>query len=188
LLIPVALSLVFLLLYLQFRRVTTTLIIYSGVLVCVAGGFILIWLYGRPHFLDFDVLGVDMQELFRVGTVNLSVAVWVGVIALLGIATDTGVVMATYLAQRFRALPPQSVEEVHERTVEAALRRVRPCLMTTATTALALLPILTSQGRGADVMVPMALPSVGGMGAILLTLVVVPVLYAWTEERGHAPP
>jgi Cu(I)/Ag(I) efflux system membrane protein CusA/SilA len=183
LLIPVALTLVFLLLYIQFRRVLTTLIIYSGVVLCVAGGFILIWLYGRPWFLDFEVLGTDMQHLFHVGTINLSVAVWVGVIALLGIATDTGVVMATYLAQRFRAAPAHTVEEVRERVVEAGQRRVRPCLMTTATTALALLPVITSQGRGADVMVPMALPSIGGMGAILLTLFVVPVLYAWVEER-----
>ena len=183
LLIPVALTLVFLLLYLQFRRVLTTLIIYSGVVLCVAGGFILIWLYGRPWFLNFEILGTDMQHLFHIGTVNLSVAVWVGVIALLGIATDTGVVMATYLSQRFRAAPPHTVEEVRERAVEAGQRRVRPCLMTTATTALALLPVITSQGRGADVMVPMALPSIGGMGAILLTLIVVPVLYAWVEER-----
>jgi Cu(I)/Ag(I) efflux system membrane protein CusA/SilA len=183
LLIPVALLVVFLLLYLQFRRVVTTLIIYSGVVLCVAGGFILVWLYGRPAFLDFELLGTDMQQLFHVGTINLSVAVWVGVIALLGIATDTGVLMATYLAQRFRAAPASTIAEVHERTVEAGARRVRPCLMTTATTALALLPVITSQGRGADVMVPMALPSLGGMGAILLTLFVVPVLYAWVEER-----
>jgi Cu(I)/Ag(I) efflux system membrane protein CusA/SilA len=183
LLIPVALTLVFLLLYLQFRRIVTTLIIYSGVVLCVAGGFLLIWLYGQPWFLSFDLLGTDMQHLFHIGTINLSVAVWVGVIALLGIATDTGVVMATYLAQRFRAAPAHTIEEVRERAVEAGQRRVRPCLMTTATTALALLPVITSQGRGADVMVPMALPSVGGMGAILLTLFVVPVLYAWVEER-----
>jgi Cu(I)/Ag(I) efflux system membrane protein CusA/SilA len=183
LLIPVALALVFLLLYLQFRRVSTTLVIYSGVLLCVAGGFILIWLYGRPGFLQFEILGTDIAHLFHAGTINLSVAVWVGVIALLGIATDTGVVMATYLVQRFRQAPPSTIAEVHERTVEAGSRRVRPCLMTTATTALALLPVITSQGRGADVMVPMALPSMGGMAAILLTLFVVPLLYAWIEER-----
>jgi Cu(I)/Ag(I) efflux system membrane protein CusA/SilA len=184
LLIPVALTLVFLLLYVQFRRVLTTLIIYSGVVLCVAGGFILIWLYGRPWFLNFEIFGTEMQHLLHIDTINLSVAVWVGVIALLGIATDTGVVMATYLAQRFRANPAHTIEEVRERAVDAGQRRVRPCLMTTATTALALLPVITSQGRGADVMVPMALPSIGGMGAILLTLFVVPVLYAWVEERG----
>ncbi len=184
LLIPVALTLVLLLLYLQFRRVVTTMIVYSGVVLCVAGGFILIWLYGRPWFLNFELLGTELQELLHIGTVNLSVAVWVGVIALLGIATDTGVLMATHLAQRFRATPAHTVEEVRELTIRAGQRRVLPCLMTTATTALALLPVITSQGRGAEVMVPMALPSVGGMGAILLTLFVVPVLYAWVEERG----
>ncbi len=181
-LVPLALSVVFLLLYLQFRRVSTTLIIYSGVLICIAGGFSLMWFYGRPWFFNFEILGIDMRKLFQVGTVNLSVAVWVGFIALLGIATDAGVVMATYLSQRFRAQPPRTIEEVHQRALEAGQRRVRPCLMTTATTALALLPIVTSQGRGSDVMVPMALPSVGGMGTILLTLFTVPLLYAWVEE------
>lgn len=181
-LVPLALAIVFLILYLQFRRVSTTLIIYSGVLICIAGGFSLVWLYGRDWFLDFGFVGADMRDLFQVGTVNMSVAVWVGFIALLGIATDAGVVMATYLSQRFRAQPPATIDEVHDRAVEAGRRRVLPCLMTTATTALALLPVLTSQGRGADVMVPMALPSVGGMATILLTLFTVPVLYAWVEE------
>lgn len=181
-LVPAALALVFLLLYLQFRRVSTTLIIYSGVLVCIAGGFIMVWLYGRPGFLDFSVLGTNMRDLFQVGRINLSVAVWIGFIALLGIATDSGVVMATYLSQRFRAHPPQTVQDVHARVMEAGNRRVLPCLMTTATTALALLPVITSQGRGSDVMMPMALPSVGGMVTILLTLFTVPVLYSWVEE------
>ncbi len=181
-LVPLAMAIVFLILYMQFRRISTALIIFSGVALCVAGGFALIWLYGRPWFLDFRVFGVAMRDLFQVGTINLSVAVWIGFIALLGIATDAGVVMATYLSQRFRAKPPSSVDEVYERAMEAGKRRVRPCLMTTATTALALLPVVSSQGRGADVMVPMALPSIGGMGTILLTLFTVPVLYAWVEE------
>lgn len=181
-LVPLALAIVFMLLYVQFRRVSTTLIIYSGVAVCIAGGFGLIWLYGRGWFLDFPLFGASMRDLFQVGTINMSVAVWVGFIALVGIATDAGVVMATYLAQRFRAQPPTSIEDVHDRAVEAGSRRVLPCLMTTATTALALLPVVMSQGRGADVMVPMALPSLGGMATILLTLFTVPVLYAWVEE------
>lgn len=183
LLIPLALLLVFLLLYLQFRSVVTTVVIYSGVLVCVSGGMLLLWLYGQPGFLDVQIADINLRDVLRIGTVNLSVAVWVGVIALLGVATDTGVVLATYLGQRFRAAPPSNVADVRRRTMEASARRVRPCLMTTATTALALLPVITSQGRGADVMAPMALPSIGGMLAILLTLFVVPVLYAWVEER-----
>lgn len=181
-LIPIALSLVFLLLYLQFRRFGTSLIIYSGVAVAVSGGFILLWLYGQPWFMDFDLFGTSMRDLFQVRTVNMSMAVWVGVIALIGVATDDGVVLSTYLKQKFDQGPAPDVEAVRERVMEAGARRVRPCLMTTATTILALIPVITSQGRGADVMVPMALPSVGGMAIELITLFVVPVLYCWVEE------
>ncbi|HUT79221.1 MAG TPA: efflux RND transporter permease subunit, partial [Polyangia bacterium] len=79
------------------------------------------------------------------------------------------------------------VEEVRERTLEAGTRRVRPCLMTTATTILALLPVVTSQGRGSDIMLPMALPSIGGMIIELMTLFVVPVLFCALEERKVRP-
>ena len=182
-LIPIALAFVFILLYLQFHRVATTAIIYTGVAVAVAGGFILLWLYGQPWFLDFELFGRSMRELFQVHTINMSVAVWIGFIALVGIATDDGVVISTYLKQRFEKDPPTTVLEVRRRTLDAGSRRVRPCLMTTATTILALLPVITSQGRGADLMMPMALPSVGGMAIELLTLFVVPVLYCAVEER-----
>ncbi len=181
-LIPVALALVFILLHLQFRRVSVTLMIYSGVAVAVAGGFLLLWAWGQPGFLAFDVGGTDMRALFGVRPVNLSVAVWVGMIALVGIATDDGVVMATYLDQRFKVEPPRSIAEIRARTLEAGRRRVRPCLMTTATTLLALLPVISSQGRGSDVMAPMALPIVGGMLVELLTLFVVPVLWCAVAE------
>ncbi len=183
-LIPIALAVVFILLYLQFHRAVTSAIIYSGVLVAVSGGFILLWLYNQPWFLNFDVLGMSMRDLFQVGPTNLSVAVWIGFIALVGIATDDGVVMSTYLKQRFENAPPITIEDVRQRTLEAGTRRVRPCLMTTATTILALLPVITSQGRGSDVMVPMALPAVGGMTIELITLFVVPVLYCAVEERN----
>ena len=123
-----------------------------------------------------------MRDLFQVGPTNMSVAVWVGVIALVGIATDDGVVMATYLKQRFEQAPADSVEAIRQRVREAGGRRVRPCLMTTATTLLALLPVITSQGRGSDVMVPIALPSLGGMAIELITLFVVPALYCAVEE------
>jgi Cu(I)/Ag(I) efflux system membrane protein CusA/SilA len=181
-LFPLALALIFLLLYLQFRRVSTTLMIFSSVLVAMSGGFLYIWLYGQPWFLDASPAGVDLRTLFQVHTVNMSVAVWVGFIALVGIATDDGVVMSTYLKQRFAASVPESLEDVRQLTLEAGVRRVRPCLMTTATTLLALLPVVTSTGRGADVMAPMALPLIGGMGVELLTLFVIPVLYCMGEE------
>jgi len=181
-LIPIALALVFILLQLRFRRVLVSVMIYSGVAVAVAGGFLLLWAWGQPGFLDFELFGTDMRVLFGVRPVNLSVAVWIGVIALIGIATDDGVVMATYLSQRFAEDPPKTVAEIRERTAEAGGRRVRPCLMTTATTLLALMPVIAAQGRGADVMAPMALPIVGGMLIELLTLFVVPVLWCLVEE------
>jgi len=186
-LIPLALAVVFMLLYLQFRRTSTTLIIYSGVLVAVAGSFLLLWLYGRPGFLDFSLFGVNMRDLFQVGPINLSTAVWVGFIALVGIATDNGVVLATYIRQQFDAGPATTRSEIRERVTRAGVRRVRACLMTTATTVLALLPVITSTGKGSDVMVPMAIPILGGMAAALLTLFIVPLLYAALEEARLGP-
>jgi Cu(I)/Ag(I) efflux system membrane protein CusA/SilA len=183
LVLPLALFLIFLLLYFQFQAVSTTLFVFTGVFVAWAGGFLTLWLYGQPWFLDFEVFGTGMRELFQVGPVNLSVAVWVGFLALFGIATDDGVVIATYLRQTFADRRPATVEEVRAAVMEAGIRRVRPCLMTTATTLLALLPVLTSTGRGADVMVPMAIPSFGGMAFELLTMFVVPVLACAQAER-----
>ncbi|WP_297696168.1 efflux RND transporter permease subunit, partial [uncultured Eudoraea sp.] len=126
--------------------------------------------------------GENMRQLFQMHPINLSVAVWVGFIALFGIATDDGVVMATYLTQTFERNKPKTLEAIRASVVEAGEKRIRPCLMTTATTILALLPILTSTGRGSDIMIPMAIPSFGGMMFALITLLVVPVLYSWKSE------
>jgi Cu(I)/Ag(I) efflux system membrane protein CusA/SilA len=182
-LVPLALAIIFVLLYLQFRKTTTALMIFAGVALAAAGGFLLIWAYGQSWFMDFSPFGVDLQRLFHVGDTRMTVAVWVGFLALFGIATDNGVIVATYLMQLFRGKSPASMGEVHELVIEAGQRRVRPCVMTTATTLLALLPVITSQGRGADLMVPMALPSVGGVVLALVTLFTVPVLYSIGEER-----
>ena len=190
LLIPLALVLVFMLLYLKFRRMSTCAIIFSGVGVAAAGGFMLLWLYGQPWFLDFEVFGTSMRQLFRVGPVNLSVAVWVGFIALVGIASDDGVLLSSALKRRLEGAPPRSIEALRQCVLEAGSRRLRPCLMTTATTLLALLPVITSQGRGADMLMPMALPALGGMGIALITVFVVPVLHCALEEyklRKHGP-
>ncbi len=180
--VPLALLLIFMILYLQFRSVPTTLLIFAGVFVALSGGFILIHFYSVPWFANFSVFGVNMRELFRMGPLNLSVAVWVGFIALLGIATDDGVIVASYLKQSFDKASARTREQIREATVRAGLRRIRPCLMTTATTILALIPVLTSTGRGSDVMVPMAIPSFGGMLIELMTLFFVPVTYCWIEE------
>ena len=180
--LPLALLLIFLILYFQFNSVPTTTLVFSGILVAWAGGFLLIWLYGQPWFLDFPIFGVNLRQLFGVHTINLSVAIWVGFLALFGIASDDGVVIATYLDQSFGAARIETVADARAATLEAGLRRVRPCLMTTATTILALIPVLTSTGRGSDIMVPMAIPSFGGMLIEVMTMLVVPVLYCAIKE------
>ncbi|WP_411767815.1 efflux RND transporter permease subunit [Winogradskyella sp. A3E31] len=180
--VPLALAIIFLILYFQFRSVSTSLMVFTGIAVAFAGGFIMIWLYGQGWFLNFNFFGENLRDLFQMHPINLSVAVWVGFIALFGIATDDGVVMATYLTQTFDRNTPDNKKEIRASVVEAGEKRIRPCLMTTATTILALLPILTSTGRGSDIMIPMAIPSFGGMLIALITLFVVPVLYSWKAE------
>ncbi|MEJ2635697.1 MAG: efflux RND transporter permease subunit [Calditrichia bacterium] len=181
--LPLALFIIFMILYFQFRSVSTTALVFSWIAVAWAGGFIMIWLYGQPWFLNFSLFGANLHELFRIHPLNLSVAVWVGFLALFGIATDDGVVIATYLDQSFAKHEPETVDEIRKATVVAGLRRVRPALMTTATTILALIPVLTATGRGADIMVPMAIPSFGGMVFAMITMFVVPVLYAAVKEQ-----
>ncbi len=163
--IPVVVLSVFLLVYLQFRHIPISLAVFAGVPVAFAGGMIL--------------LGIERVEL--------NTAVWVGFIALFGIAIDDGVVMATYLDQVFTRKQPGSVSAMREATLEAGLRRIRPCLMTTATTLIALMPVLLATGRGADVARAMALPIVGGMAVELITLFMVPVVFCgWKEFQLHA--
>ncbi|MDN6290216.1 MAG: efflux RND transporter permease subunit [Tetragenococcus koreensis] len=180
--VPLALAIIFLILYFQFRSVSTSLMIFTGIAVAFAGGFLMIWFYGQDWFLNFSLFGENLRDLFQMHTINLSVAVWVGFIALFGIATDDGVVMATYLTQTFDRNKPESKKDIQNSIVEAGQKRIRPCLMTTATTILALLPILTSTGRGSDIMIPMAIPSFGGMLIALITLFVVPVLFSLKKE------
>jgi len=180
--IPIALLVIFLVLYFQFRSVIGASLIFSGIIVAFSGGFIMLWLYAQPWFMNFSVGDVQMQNLFQINTINLSVAVWVGFIALFGIATDDGVLISTYIKQLFDKKTPESREEVREKILEAGMKRVRPAIMTTATTLIALLPVLTSTGKGSDIMVPMAIPIFGGMVIALLTIFVVPVLYSMWQE------
>ena len=180
--LPLALFVIFIILYFQFRSVITTSLVFSGIAIAWAGGFIMLWLYGQPWFLNFELFGTNMQSLFQIHPINLSVAVWVGFLALFGIASDDGVVLATYLDQSFFRHRITTNTEARQATLAAGIRRVRPCLMTTATTILALLPVLTSTGRGSDIMVPMAIPSFGGMLIEIMTMLVVPVLYCSIQE------
>ncbi|WP_282051251.1 efflux RND transporter permease subunit [Maribacter aquivivus] len=190
LIIPLVLIAILFILYLQFRSVTVSLMIFSGVAVAFAGGFMMLWLYGQDWFLNFTFLGNDLRNVFNVRTINISVAVWVGFIALFGIATDDGVVIATYLKQSFEDKNPTSVKEIRIAVLNAGKKRIRPCLMTTATTLLALLPVLTAKGHGKDILIPMAIPAFGGMLVALVTLLIVPVLYSlWQElklEKKHS--
>ncbi|MFQ5446469.1 MAG: efflux RND transporter permease subunit [Saprospiraceae bacterium] len=182
--LPIALAFIFLILYFEFRSVAVTSMVFSGVFIAFAGGFIMIWLYGQDWFMNFDLFGTNMRELFQMHSINLSVAVWVGFIALFGVASDDGVLVATFLRDSFKRSEPDTVEGIRKAVVEGGLRRVRPATMTAATTILALLPVLTSTGRGADVMVPMAIPSFGGMSLQLLTMFTVPVMYfTWKEGQ-----
>ena len=180
--VPISLIIIFLILYFQFRSVTSTVLIFTGIIVALSGGFIMLWLYGQPWFLNGSLAGINLRDLFQVHTINLSVAVWVGFIALFGVATDDGVLISTYIKQLQDKNKPGTLKEVQALVLEAGSKRVRPAIMTSATTIIALLPILTSTGKGSDIMVPMAIPLFGGMTIAVLTMFVVPVLYSMWQE------
>jgi Cu(I)/Ag(I) efflux system membrane protein CusA/SilA len=161
--VPLSLIMILLLLYFQFRTITASFIHFSGVFVAFSGGFIMLWLYGQDWFMNFSVAGLNLRDMFQMHQINLSVAVWVGFIALFGIATNDGVIMGTYIHQVFEDMKPTTVHDVREAVVMAGKKRVRPAMMTTAVAVIALLPVLSSTGKGADIMVPMAIPTFGGM-------------------------
>ncbi|MDZ4200362.1 MAG: efflux RND transporter permease subunit, partial [Kiritimatiellia bacterium] len=181
--LPVSLGIIFLILYFQFKSVSTVLALFSSILVAWASGFVMLYAFGQDGFLNFSVFGVNLRELFHLHPVHLSVAVWVGFLALFGIAVDDGVILHAYIDQRMKEDRPQTREAVRRCVIEAGSRRIRPCLMTTATTFLALLPLLTSSGRGADLLVPLALPILGGISLGVFDWFTVPVLACALEER-----
>ena len=112
LVLPLALFVIMSILYLQFRAMSTTFMVFTGIIVAGSGGFIFLWLYGQSWFLDFDLFGTSMRDLFQVHPINLSVAVWVGFLALFGIATDDGVLMASFLKQSLEETKPQTKGDV----------------------------------------------------------------------------
>jgi copper/silver efflux system protein len=180
--VPISLIMILLLLYFQFRTITASFIHFSGVFVAFSGGFIMLWLYGQDWFMNFSVAGLNLRDMFQMHTINLSVAVWVGFIALFGIATNDGVIMGTYIHQVFEDMKPTTVHDVREAVVMAGKKRVRPAMMTTAVAVIALLPVLSSTGKGADIMVPMAIPTFGGMVIQVMTVFVVPLFQAMWRE------
>jgi len=179
-LVPLVLLINFVLIYLQFKRFSLTAIVFLAIPVAFAGGFILLDVW--PGIQDGLYLAGIMGRGFEGEAMYLTVAVWVGFIALFGIAVDDGIVMGTYLNQTFGRSRITRYEEITERVVEAGLRRIRPCLMTTFTTLAALTPVMLSTGRGSDVMVPMAIPVFGGMALALITLFVVPTCYCGLKQ------
>jgi Cu(I)/Ag(I) efflux system membrane protein CusA/SilA len=165
--VPVTLLLVFVLLYLNFRSVAQTLIVLLSIPFAVVGSMLLLGMLGY----------------------NLSVAVWVGIIALAGVAAETGVIMLIYLDEahdRWQAEGRlRTRADVVESVIEGAVLRVRPKAMTVAAIIFGLLPIMWSHGAGADVMKRIAAPMIGGMvTSTLLTLIVIPVIYAWWRGRS----
>ncbi len=180
LLVPLVLVINFVLVYLQFKRFSLAFVIFLAIPVAFAGGFILLqWWPGIQDWLYSVGL---MDRGFEGDAMYLTVAVWVGFIALFGIAVDDGIVMGTFLDQTFRRNKIKRYDEIAERVVEAGLRRIRPCLMTTFTTLAALAVVLLSTGRGSDVMVPMAVPVFGGMTVALIAIFVVPACYCGIKQ------
>jgi Cu(I)/Ag(I) efflux system membrane protein CusA/SilA len=162
--VPICVLAIFMLLYLKFRSLSAAVILLIAVPFAFVGG---IWL---QFFLGF----------------KFSTAVWVGYIALFGVAVEAGIVMVEYLLQRYAA--EKGARSLEEIIVEAALLRVRPILMTTATTILALLAVIFSTGTGSEVMKPIAVPTVGGMiTATLTNLILIPVLFYWTNRNKAGP-
>ncbi|GBD37391.1 Cation efflux system protein CusA [bacterium HR36] len=168
-LVPLVLFAQFVMIYMGLGRWWLALVVWFCIIVSISGGFAMLLWYGA----------------------NLSVAVWVGFIALFGVADDVAVVILSFLENTFQERRPQSVAEVRKLVMEASLRRVRPLLMTTATTVLGLMPIFLTHGSGSDVMQPMAIPSVGGMAVQLIAFLLAPCLYClakeWQVQRWRKP-
>ena len=153
--VPTVMLINLLLLYFDFRNFPISLVVFSGIPVSFSGGMIAV-----------AIMGIDMNT-----------AIWVGFIALFGLAVDDGVVMATYIQQVLKRRKVRHVEDLRGAIYEAGVKRIRPCMMTTITTLAALVPVLISTGRGADVARAMALPVFGGMLVEPFTSFIVPTLY-----------
>ena len=181
--IPVVFVVIFLILYFQFKSFGISMMVFSSITLAFSGGFIMIWLYGQDWFLNFNLFGDNLRDIFQIKTINLSVAVWVGFIALFGIATDDAVLMATYLKQSFKRNSTKTKAELRQAVMEGGLKRIRPAVMTSVTTVIALLPVLSSTGKGSDIMVPMAIPAFGGMLMSSMTYFLLPILFYIVYSR-----
>ena len=182
LVIPAVLLLIIGLLYRHFKNWLMTAWVFISILLAASGGMVLLWLYGQEWFLDMSLGALALREVFSIEQVPITVAVWVGFIALFGLATDDSVLMGTNL-RHYPCTNATSVMGLHYRIICAARQRIRPAIMTSTTTLIALLPILGATGRGADLMIPMSIPLFGGMLGVSLSYYLLPVLYAWSKPN-----
>lgn len=159
--LPLVLLFIFLIIYFGFNSVPQTIIVFLAIPVALSGGVILLYLLGY----------------------KMSVAVVVGFIALFGIAVDDGIILTTYINQLRKERSPKTKEDIWQLITDASAQRIKPLLMTTTTTILALVPILWSTGRGSEMLRPMSVPSIGGMTFELATILVVPLLNSMLLER-----
>ncbi len=161
-LVPLSQFVGFIILFVAFRSFSQVLIILlTSVPTAIAGGILLQYLFGY----------------------NFSVAVWVGFISLFGIVQDDGVLITTYINDLFKDKKIKSIQEIRDTIVLAGTRRIRPAVMTSATTFIGLMPIIWSTGAGAEIAKPMAIPSIGGMTMAMIVFFLVPCLNAWIKER-----
>ncbi|MDD5449984.1 MAG: efflux RND transporter permease subunit, partial [Candidatus Omnitrophica bacterium] len=162
-LLPISLLINFMLIYMNFRSIIKSVFIFTAIPVTLSGG---IWLLALSPF-------------------NFSVAVWVGFIALFGVAVDDGILITTYLDDVFKERKDalKTRKDIIEATVYAGLGRIRPAFLTTITTIVALLPIMFLRGTGSEIMQPMAIPSLGGMVIEMIAWFIVPCLYSWRQEK-----
>jgi Cu(I)/Ag(I) efflux system membrane protein CusA/SilA len=162
-LVPLVLIIIFVILYFTFHSFVEAALVMLSVPFALIGGVYLMWIYGF----------------------NWSVAVWVGFIALYGVAVQTGVVMVVYLQEALQRQTVLTDETLFAATVEGALMRVRPKIMTVATTVLGLLPLLWATGTGSDVMKPIAVPLIGGMvTSTIHVLLVTPIIFLLMQRRA----
>jgi Cu(I)/Ag(I) efflux system membrane protein CusA/SilA len=162
--IGVSMAVMVILIYVGTRSwLITAIIILCNATVTTAGGFFFVWLWGA----------------------EMTTAVVVGFLVLLGVMFNDGILLGTYIQEQFKTRP-KDAEEVNRRVFIAGLRRRRPAIMTNATTLLSLIPVLWATGRGSELMQPMVLPVIGGMVFDVVSLFSVPVFFTWYWERRLA--
>ena len=180
--LPLTLLLIWLLLYLQFRKIWLSALVLSSVIISFIGGFGFLWLCQHSSATSW----AEYLSIFGLGeAIPLNTVTWVGFIALMGITVDNGVVMGMRLEAFFALRRPTNVAQALEAAYEAGRSRLRACLITTATTLIALLPLLSSEGKGSELMKTIAAPLFGGMLLGPVFLFFLPILYAICAPRSN---